>query len=111
MKDDTNLEEKTLLDWALRLCPDSPRKRIKEWIAAGRFCLNGQVVTKAGTRLADPGDSLAIGKPEKLAVAWGHRKRIHPKLVLIYLDCDLAIVDKEAGLLSCLLYTSPSPRD
>jgi len=94
------LEEKTLLDWATQLCPDSPRKRIKDWIAAGRFCLEGRVVTKAGMRLADPGDSLTIGTPEKSAVAWGHRKRIHPKLVLVYLDSELAIVDKEAGLLS-----------
>jgi 23S rRNA pseudouridine1911/1915/1917 synthase len=93
-------EEKTLLDWATRLCPDSPRKRVKEWIASGRFCLEGRVVTKAGMRLADPGDSLTMGEPEKSAVAWGHRKRIHPKLVLVYLDSELAIVDKEAGLLS-----------
>jgi 23S rRNA pseudouridine1911/1915/1917 synthase len=57
-------------------------------------------VTKAGLRLADPGDSLTMGTPEKSAVALGHRKRIHPKLVLVYLDSDLAIVDKEAGLLS-----------
>ena len=100
MKNDSIQNEKTLLDWAVRLCSDSPRKRVKEWIAAGRFCLDGRVVTKAGMRLADPGQSLAMGKPEKSAVAWGHRKRIHPKLVLIYLDSDLAIVDKEAGLLS-----------
>lgn len=98
--DSEHSDEKTLLDWAARLCPDSPRKRIKEWIAAGRFCLDGRVVTKAGLRLPDPGDSLTLGKPEKSAVAWGHRKRIHPKLVLVYLDSDLAIVDKEAGLLS-----------
>ena len=51
MKDDSIQNEKTLLDWAVRLCPDSPRKRIKEWIAAGRFCLDGRVVTKAGMRL------------------------------------------------------------
>jgi hypothetical protein len=48
MKDDSIQNEKTLLDWAVLLCPDSPRKRIKEWIAAGRFCLDGRVVTKAG---------------------------------------------------------------
>ena len=100
MPDDTNTNEKTLLDWAVRLCPDSPRKRVKEWIVAGRFCLDGQVVTKAGLRLADPEDRLKMGAPEKAAAAWGHRKRIHPKLVLVYLDADLAIVDKEAGLLS-----------
>ena len=100
MTDDSKQTEKTLLDWAARLCPDSPRKRLKEWIASGRFCLDGRVVTKAGLRLADPGGALTLGKPEKSAVAWGHRKRIHPKLVLVYLDNDLAIVDKEAGLLS-----------
>lgn len=92
--------EKTLLDWAVTLCPDSPRKRVKEWIIAGRFCLDGQVVTKAGLRLPDPGDRLTMGAPERSVAAWGHRKRIHPKLVLVYLDADLAIVDKEAGLLS-----------
>jgi len=98
--EDLNPEEKTLLDWATRLCPDSPRKRLKDWIASGRFCLEGRVVTKAGMRMADPGESLTMGTPEKSAVALGHRKRIHPKLVLVYLDSDLAIVDKEAGLLS-----------
>ena len=86
MMGDTNLEEKTLLDWAVRLCPDSPRKRIKEWIAAGRFCLDGRVVTKAGQRMADPGESLTMGKAEKSAVAWGNRKRSHHKLVVNYLD-------------------------
>ena len=100
MTEDSNAQEKTLLDWAVRLCPDSPRKRIKDWITAGRFCLEGRVVTKAGLRMTDPGNSLTMGTPEKSAVALGHRKRIHPKLVLVYLDSDLAIVDKEAGLLS-----------
>lgn len=92
--------EKTLLDWAVGMCPDSPRKRVKEWVASGRFCLDGRVATKAGLRLADPGSRLSMGAPEKEAQRWGHRKRIHPKLVLVSLDSDLAIVDKEAGLLS-----------
>jgi 23S rRNA pseudouridine1911/1915/1917 synthase len=51
-------------------------------------------------RLRDPGTALTLGAPDQAAPAWGHRKRIHPKLVLVYLDSDLAIVDKEAGLLS-----------
>lgn len=100
MNEDANQTEKTLLDWATQLCPDSPRKRIKEWIVTGRFCLDGQVVTKAGIRMSDPGTALTMGAPDKAAAALGHRKRIHPKLVLVYLDSDLAIVDKEAGLLS-----------
>jgi 23S rRNA pseudouridine1911/1915/1917 synthase len=100
MDNDTNSEEMTLLHWAVRLCPDSPRKRIKDWITSGRFCLDGVVVTKAGLRLADPGDRLTMGAPDQAPKDWGHRKRIHPKLVLVHLDASLAIVDKEAGLLS-----------
>ncbi|MEN8662098.1 MAG: RluA family pseudouridine synthase [Lentimonas sp.] len=100
MDNETNSDEKTLLVWAVRLCPDSPRKRIKEWITAGRFCLDGSVVTKAGLRMTDPGDRLTMGPPDKAPANWGHRKRIHPKLVLVHLDTSLAIVDKEAGLLS-----------
>lgn len=92
--------EKTLLDWATDLCPASPRKRIKDWIVAGRFCLDGRVITKAGLRLPDPGVRLTMGAPEMATARLGHRKRIHPKLVLVSLDSDLAIVDKEAGLLS-----------
>ena len=105
MKPRATSEERTLLDWAAHLCPNSPRTRIKEWIKAGRFCLKGRVVTKAGMRLTDPGDALTFGNPEEASPAWGHRKRIHPKLVLVHLDSDLAIVDKEAGLLSAVSYT------
>lgn len=100
MKSADKPAEGTLLDWAARLCSDSPRKRIKEWITAGRFCLDGVVVTKAGLRLVDPGARLTLGAPDQAPPSWGHRKRIHPKLVLVHLDSDLAIVDKEAGLLS-----------
>ncbi len=100
MNRETNSEEKTFLEWAVRLCPDSPRKRIKEWITTGRFCLDGVVLTKAGLRMPDPGERLTMGAPDKAPANWGHRKRIHPKLVLVHLDASLAIVDKEAGLLS-----------
>ncbi|MEX0320618.1 MAG: RluA family pseudouridine synthase [Puniceicoccaceae bacterium] len=92
--------EKTLLDWAMRLCPDSPRKRVKEWIASGRFYLDGDVVSKAGERMPDPGESLTFGKPDSSVASWAHRKKIHPKLTVLYMDKDLAIVDKAAGLLS-----------
>jgi len=93
-------EEKPLLEWASRLCPDSPRKRVKEWIASGRFYLNGKVVTRAGLRMADPGAALSLGTADITTASWTHRKRIHPKLVVLYLDSSLAIVDKAAGLLS-----------
>lgn len=100
MQNANESETKTLLDWAARVCPDSPRKRLKEWIAAGRFCLDGVVVTKAGLRMTDPGGRLTLGAPDKAPANWGHRKRIHPKLVLVHLDAHMAIVDKEPGLLS-----------
>ncbi|MCH8541159.1 MAG: RluA family pseudouridine synthase [Opitutales bacterium] len=93
-------ETKTLLEWALRLCPDSSRNQVKTWIAKGRFCLNGEVVNKASVRLPDPGDTLTMGPPSQTQRSWGIRVPIHPKLVLVSLDSDLAIVDKEAGLLS-----------
>ena len=94
-------QKKTLLDWCLELHADSSRKRLKAWIAAGRFCLDGQVVTQAGLMLADGHRRVTFGPPSKTPVkAFGHRKRIHPKLVLVHLDADMAILDKEAGLLS-----------
>jgi 23S rRNA pseudouridine1911/1915/1917 synthase len=93
-------EQKPLLEWATRLCPDSPRKRVKEWIASGRFYLDGEVVTKAGLRLEDPGDSLTMGAPDTSVFSWVRRKRIHPKLTVLYMDESLAIVNKDAGVLS-----------
>tara|TARA_B110000003_G_scaffold237740_1_gene243011 strand:- start:2905 stop:3894 length:990 start_codon:yes stop_codon:yes gene_type:complete len=94
-------QKKTLLEWCVELQPDSPRKRLKAWIAAGRFCLDGQVVTQAGLMVENGQGRVSFGPPDQAPVtAWGHRKRIHPKLVLVHLDADLAIVDKEAGLLS-----------
>lgn len=100
MKLSSAREEKTLLEWAVEYYPNSPRKRIKEWIKGGRFCLNGRVVAKAGRKIKDPDNDLTLGKAEDSITAWVHRKRIHPKLVLVYMDDDLAIVDKEPGLLS-----------
>lgn len=92
--------QKTLLDWALRLCPDSPRKRVKEWIADGRFYMDGEVVTRASQPMADPGDRLTFGQADSSVTSWAHRKRIHPKLTVLHLDSSLAIVDKGAGILS-----------
>jgi 23S rRNA pseudouridine1911/1915/1917 synthase len=100
MVDDSKNGEKSLLDWAMRLCPDSPRKRIKDWITSGRYYLNGKVVTQASLRMSDPGESLTLGPPDSSIASWAHRKKIHPKLSVLHLDESLAIVDKGAGLLS-----------
>jgi 23S rRNA pseudouridine1911/1915/1917 synthase len=100
MESDASGEIKTLLDWAVKACPDTSRKQVKAWVAAGRFCLDGVVETNAGSRMKDPGARLSFGKPDLAPGDWNQRKRIHPRLVLAHLDSDLAIVDKEAGLLS-----------
>lgn len=92
--------EPTLLDWACRRHPETPRKRIKEWIADGRFRLDGEVVTQSGLRMGDPGSRLQLGAIDAGVAAWAHRKRIHPKLTVLHLDASLAVVEKQAGLLS-----------
>lgn len=96
----SSADAKTLLEWACRQHPDSPRKRIKQWIADGRFRLDGEVVTRSGLRLADPGGRLSLGQADSSASSWEQRKTIHPKLTVLHLDASLAIVDKAAGLLS-----------
>ena len=100
MERGTSEETKTLLEWAARLHPETPRKRIKSWLVDRRFFLDGVVVTNGGLRLPDPGNRLTFGPANPVAPEWGPRRRIHPKLVLVSLEADLAIVEKEAGLLS-----------
>lgn len=100
MEANGNEPEQSLLDWAIRLCPDSPRKRVKEWISSGRFYLDGEVVTRASLKIPDPGDRLTLGQPDTSVSSWQHRKQISPKLAVLYLDASLAIVNKAAGLLS-----------
>jgi 23S rRNA pseudouridine1911/1915/1917 synthase len=92
--------EETLLHWVQKRFPDSPRKRLKEWIVSGRIQINGKPVTRAGLRMGDPGDQLTLGHADTSLAAWTHRKKIHPKLSVLHLDDSLAIVDKSYGLLS-----------
>lgn len=98
MQENTGEPHKTLLDWAHQLRPESPRSRIKGWIKEGRFLLDGQPLVQAGMRMPDPGDRLTFGASANHEDAW--TRRIHPKLAVVHLDSDLAIVNKEAGLLS-----------
>ncbi len=91
---------RTLLEWLQCQQPDVPRKRLKEWFAEGRVRLDGAVVTQAGLRLEDPGPRLRTGSPDAGVAAWSHRRRIHPKLVVLHLDGALAVVEKQPGLLS-----------
>jgi 23S rRNA pseudouridine1911/1915/1917 synthase len=98
--DSSPVADRTLLEWVCLRFPDAPRTRVKEWIAHGLVTLNGTAETRAGLRMADPGAALAHRSVKSTPAAVRQKTRIHPKLALVHLDSELAIVDKVAGLLS-----------
>lgn len=100
MSEDAPNALKTLLDWTCLRYPDSPRSRVKDWIREGRVVVNGEVVKSAGMRLDDPGEQLVLSGKSSADAETLQRKRIHAKLELVYLDADVAVADKEAGMLS-----------
>lgn len=51
---------KPLLDWLLRKHPETPKSRAKQWIAAGRVSVNGEVIRKPHQTLPDPGEALQL---------------------------------------------------
>src|SRR5439155_14066532 len=90
---------RTVLDLVLEKFPDTPRKRAKEWILAGRVSVAGKVVRKPNQMLPDAA-TLELQGRRLATLALEEEWRIHPRLSLIYLDPSLAIVNKGAGLLS-----------
>jgi 23S rRNA pseudouridine1911/1915/1917 synthase len=95
--DQTN---RTLLDWLLAEFPDTPRKRAKQWILAGRVTIAGVVVRKPNQLIADPCGTLELQGRRSSALVLDEEWGIHPRLSLVYLDLSLAIANKGAGLLS-----------
>ena len=92
---------KPLLEWLLRAYPDTPKTRAKQWIAAGRVSVNGQIIRMPHLKLPDPQGALKLLHRETTALeckvnGW----RIHPRVSLLHLDAALAVVDKGAGLIS-----------
>ncbi len=90
-----------LLEWLLRVFPDTPKTRAKQWIAAGRVSVNGQIIRLPHQQLPDPQGTLKLLHRETTALeckvnGW----RIHPRVALLHLDAALAVVDKGAGLIS-----------
>ena len=96
----SNLPSRTLLDLVLEKFPDTPRKRAKEWIMAGRFSIAGTVLRKPNQLLPDSPGSLELQGRRVTALVLDEEWRIHPRLSLVYIDASLAIVNKAAGLLS-----------
>lgn len=94
--------EKPALEWLAKQYPDSPKKRLKEWFAHGRVTLDGAVLRRPQTLLANPGNRLVMGDPQPSAQVFFKRMptRIHAQVNLLYIDNSLAIVNKGPGLLS-----------
>ncbi|MEM1223481.1 MAG: RluA family pseudouridine synthase [Verrucomicrobiota bacterium] len=107
----SNPEERTLLEWLSAKHPESPRKRLKEWITRGRIQIDGQVVLKPHHRCPDPGNRLSIGQPTTAAVLplGSMPTRIHAQVNLLYIDQSLAIINKGPGLLSVPLPDKDQP--
>jgi len=95
-----NPNSQTLLDLVLEKFPDTPRKRAKEWILAGRFSIAGTVLRKPNQLVTEQAGTLELQGRRLGTLALDEEWRIHPRLSLIYLDASLAIVNKGAGLLS-----------
>jgi len=95
-----NPNSQTLLDLVLAKFPDTPRKRAKEWILAGRFSIAGTVIRKPNQLVTEQAGTLELQGRRLGTLALDEEWRIHPRLSLIYLDVSLAIVNKAAGLLS-----------
>jgi 23S rRNA pseudouridine1911/1915/1917 synthase len=85
----------TLLDWLLEQFPDTPKKRARQWIQAGRVTVNGVVLRQPHAEVTGEIELLdrrQVSLPVPLA--------IHPRVTLLHLDPALAVVNKAAGLLS-----------
>lgn len=90
---------RTLLEWVLDRFPQTPKKRAKQWIVAGRVRVGNVVVRRPERLLPDPGDALELlGRSS--TDASDAEQRIHPQLAILYFDTSLAVVNKTAGLLS-----------
>ncbi|HEY3862623.1 MAG TPA: RluA family pseudouridine synthase [Verrucomicrobiae bacterium] len=93
--------ERPLLEWLLRLHPDTPRTRAKQWILAGRVSVGGEVRRKPHEALDDPGDSLRLLDRHATTLDCGGAGwQIHPRVGLLYLDSALALLNKGPGLLA-----------
>ncbi len=62
--------------------------------------MNGQVIRKPQALLEDPGGTLRLLERQSTSLDCGNGWQIHPRVSLLHLDSALAIVNKEAGLVS-----------
>jgi len=93
--------DRPLLEWLLQKHPESPKKRAKQWILAGRVSVQGVVIRQPNQRIPDPRDTLELLGRRATALDCGPAGwQIHPRVNLLYLDAALAAVNKGPGLIS-----------
>jgi 23S rRNA pseudouridine1911/1915/1917 synthase len=100
-EDSTDKTTRPLLEWLLEKYPDTPKKRAKQWITAGRVSVNGVVIRRPNQPISDPPVTLVLLDRRATALDCGPAGwQIHPRVNLLYLDAALAVVNKGPGLLS-----------
>ncbi|NQU10878.1 RluA family pseudouridine synthase [bacterium] len=90
-----------LVDWVLRQHPDTPKKRAKQWILAGRVSVDGTIIRQPNERLPDPGTALElVGRGATTLDCGAAGWQIHPRVAILYLDSAVAVVNKGPGLIA-----------
>jgi 23S rRNA pseudouridine1911/1915/1917 synthase len=90
----------TLLHWLQQRHPETPRKRAKQWIQAGRVSVRGKIIRQPNQTMPDPRETLVLLDRSASALDCGAGWQIHPRVALLYLDSNLAILNKAPGLLA-----------
>ena len=99
--DSTENKLRPLLEWLLQKHPDTPKKRAKQWILAGRVSVKGVVIRQPNQAIPDPQDTLELLGRHATALDCGPGGwRIHPRVAVLFLDTALAVVNKGPGLIS-----------
>jgi len=81
----------TLRERLRALYPGTPGRRLKQWLAGARVCVNGAVVCR-GDVAVGPGDRVELRSPPPASFP--------APLVLVHEDEHLVVVEKPAGLLT-----------
>ena len=96
----TEAQRAPLLQWLLQQHPDTPKSRAKQWILAGRVSVNSVILRKPHQIIEDPKEALLLGGRHAATLDCGSGWQIHPRVSLLYLDSDLAVINKGPGLIS-----------
>jgi len=80
-----------LLDALKHLYPDSSNRTLKNWLAGGRFFLDGKKIFK---------ENMVIEKGQTISSIESFRPQTAPGLKILYEDRHLVAIDKPVGLLS-----------